>query len=136
MATGNYTISTDKTLLDIDTIQDFLSNRSYWGKGRSKELVRRSIENSICFGVYHGGGQVAFARVVSDLSVFAHMMDLFVLEAYRGQGIGKMLVDHIVHYPDFKDVVFIRLDTMDAHELYRQFGFTSYKYPDKAMERR
>lgn len=132
----DYTVSTDKTLLDIDTIHDFLSNHSYWAKGRSMKQVKRSIDNSICFGVYKDKRLVAFARVVSDLTVFAHIMDLFVLPEYRGRGIGKMLVDHIVHFPDLKDVVYMRLDTLDAHDLYRQYGFTSPKYPDRIMERR
>ena len=129
-------ISMDKALLDIPKIHDFLTNRSYWAQGRTLEEVKRSIDNSLCFGVYDGSEQIAFARVISDLTITAYIMDLFVMEDYRGRGIGKMLVDRIVGYPDFQGLKFMRLDTLDGHGLYRQFGFKEVKYPDRLMERR
>jgi len=85
-----YFVSDDKSRLDTEMIIDYLSNRSYWEKGRTRETMETAIRNSFCFGVYTPSGQqVAFARVVSDLAVLAWLMDVFVLEAYRGQGIGK-----------------------------------------------
>ena len=83
-------ISTDKSLLDIDTIHDFLSNRSYWAKGRSRETVEKSIAGSMCFGVFDAENkQAGFARVVTDYAMFAWLLDVFILEDYRGKGLGK-----------------------------------------------
>ncbi|WP_294344304.1 GNAT family N-acetyltransferase [Prosthecochloris sp.] len=93
-----FTISTDKNKLDIAVVHDYLCNRSYWGKGRTIETVRKSIDNSLCFGMYDKAANfVGFVRVVTDYAVFAYLMDLFVLEPYRNRGLGKMLVDHIVN---------------------------------------
>jgi ribosomal protein S18 acetylase RimI-like enzyme len=132
-----YFISTDKTKLDIAVIHDFISNRSYWGKGRTIEAVQRTIENSLCFGIYDGDEHlVGFARVVTDYTIFAHVMDVFVHEDHRGRGLGKMLMDFMVNYPDLEPLRFWRLDTDDAHGLYRKFGFQEPKFPEKLMERR
>lgn len=93
-----FTISTDKNKLDIAVVHDYLCNRSYWGKGRTIETVRKSIDNALCFGMYDKAANfIGFARVVTDYAVFAYLMDLFVLEPYRNRGLGKMLVDHIVN---------------------------------------
>ncbi len=136
MKASEYLISPDKSKLDIQTIHDYLANRSYWAKGRSLEQVERSIKNSFCFGVYDSEEkQCGFARVVSDLSVFAYIMDVFILESYRGQGLGKMLVAHILNDETFKHVMRWNLDTLDAHALYRQFGFDKPRFPDRAMQK-
>ena len=88
----NYQVSSDKARLDISLIYDYLSNSSYWAKGCSRSTVEKSIENSLCFGVYDGNGvQVGFSRVVTDFSTFAWIMDLFILPDYRGLGLSKML---------------------------------------------
>jgi GNAT superfamily N-acetyltransferase len=134
---NGFTISTDKNKLDIDAIHDYLCNRSYWGQGRTIEVVRKSIDHSLCFGVYEEKDQfVGFARVVTDYTVFAYLMDLFILEPYRKCGLGKMLVDHIVNDASFKDIRFWRLDTMDAHDLYRKYGFKEPARPERIMEKR
>jgi GNAT superfamily N-acetyltransferase len=136
METG-FTISTDKNKLDVAAIHDYLCNRSYWGHGRPIETVWKSIDNSLCFGMYDKEGHfVGFARVVTDYTVFAYLMDLFILEAYRNQGLGKMLVDHIVNDDAFKVIRFWRLDTRDVHELYRKYGFQEPARPERIMERR
>ena len=134
---SDFTISTDKNKLDIDAIHDYLCNRSYWGQGRTIETVQKSIDNSLCFGVYDKNTHfIGFARVVTDYTVFAYLMDLFILESYRKLGLGKMLVDHIVNDDSFKDIRFWRLDTMDAHDLYRKFGFKEPARPEGIMEKR
>jgi len=92
-------ISTDKARLDIPLIHEFLSERSYWAKGRSLDVVRLSIENSLCFGVYSGDQQVGFARVVTDYATFSWLCDFFILETQRGRGLGKWLVATIVEFP-------------------------------------
>ncbi len=90
---SSYTISTDKFTLDIAAIHDFLSNRSYWAKGRTLEIVRKSIDHSLCFGAYDKEGHlVGFARVITDFAIFAYLLDVFVLEDFRGRGIGKQLI--------------------------------------------
>ena len=134
---NSFTISTDKNKLDVTAIHDYLSNRSYWGRGRTIETVQKSIDNSLCFGMYDENAHfVGFARVVTDYTVFAYLMDLFILETYRNRGLGKKLVDHIVTDVSFIDIRFWRLDTMDAHELYRKYGFQESARPERIMERR
>jgi ribosomal protein S18 acetylase RimI-like enzyme len=134
---SSFTISTDKNKLDIYAIHDYLCNRSYWGKGRTIEDVRKSIDHSLCFGVYDKNDHfVGFARVVTDYTVLAYLMDLFILEPYRKRGLGKKLVDHIVNDISFKDIYFWRLDTMDAHELYRRYGFKKPLRPERILEKR
>jgi GNAT superfamily N-acetyltransferase len=123
--------------LDLPVIHDFISNRSYWGKDRTREAVRKTIENSLCFGVYDKDSSlVGFARVVTDLTIFAHLMDLFVLEEHRKRGLGKLLMEFIVGYPALQDIHFWRLDTNDAHGLYRKYGFKEPAFPERIMERR
>lgn len=132
---GFYT-STDKSKLDIDMIEDFLSRRSYWAKGRTRAKIIRSIENSMCFGVYdEKDRQVGFARVLSDYAVFAWIMDVFILEDFRGKGLGKLLMGAITDHPDLQGLERWGLGTKDAHGLYEQFGFRKLKTPETKMER-
>ncbi len=131
----DFAISPDKSLLNIETIYRYLSEESYWAKGRSLETVRKSIEHSLCFGVYDGRGKlVGFARVVSDQATFAYLMDVFVLEEYRGRGLGKQLVEFVLNCPELKDVKRWQLATADAHGLYARYGFVPIASPDKKME--
>ncbi|MBN1428637.1 MAG: GNAT family N-acetyltransferase [Anaerolineae bacterium] len=117
-----YTISTDKTRLDLDMIQEFLNHASYWAQDRPLAITQAAIENSLCFGVYKEEQQVGFARVVTDYATFAWLCDVFVLDAYRGQGIGKRLIEHIVSCPELQGIKILCLATRDAHGLYRQYG--------------
>jgi len=119
---GGFLISTDKSLLSLDTIYDFLVNRSYWAKGRTREQIGRSIENSMCFGVYEDGRQVGFARVVTDYSVMYWLCDVFIDEDYRRRGLGKLLVEFAVNHPELKELNGI-LATKDAQGLYEKYGF-------------
>ena len=96
---GEFLISTDKVRLDLEVIHDFLANQSYWAQGRDLEVVKRGIENSLNFGVYHGDRQIGFARVVTDYATFAWLADVFVLEDYRRQGLGKWLIAVILSHP-------------------------------------
>lgn len=126
---GEFLISTDKSLLSLETICDFLINRSYWAKNRTHEQIGKSVENSLCFGVYEGKRQVGFARVVTDYSVMYWLCDVFVDEEYRGKGIGKLLVECVVDHPELKDLNGI-LATRDAQGLYEKYGFAA---PSPAM---
>jgi GNAT superfamily N-acetyltransferase len=131
---GEYTISTDKSRLDVDVIHRFLDT-SYWAAGRSVETIRRSIENSIPFGVYKGSEQVGFARVITDYATFAWIADVFILETFQGQGLGKWLMEVIIAHPELQGFRRWVLATKDAHELYRRFGFEKLKRPERWMER-
>ncbi|WP_297099517.1 GNAT family N-acetyltransferase [uncultured Draconibacterium sp.] len=127
-------ISTDKAKLNIQVIHNYLSNESYWAKGRSLETVRRSIENSLCFGIYSENKQVGFARVITDYAVFAWLLDVFILPEYQGKGYGKKLVEAIMTHPDLQGLRRWGLGTDDAHGLYKQFGFAPLQKPGNMME--
>ncbi|MDO8927800.1 MAG: GNAT family N-acetyltransferase [Bacteroidota bacterium] len=112
-----------------------MSERSYWAKGRSLETVRRSITNSLCFGVYDASGkQLGFARVATDYAIFGWLMDVFILEDYRDKGLGKLLIKEVTKHPALKNLKRIGLGTADAHGLYRQYGFTELSKPQNMME--
>ena len=133
---GDYLVSTDRTKLELSMIHDYLSHQSYWAQGRPLEIVRRSIENSLCFGVFHGVEQVGFARVVTDYATFAWLCDVFILESHRGEGLGKWLMQCIVEHPFLKGLALFILATRDAHELYRRYGaFEMLAAPEKWMVR-
>jgi len=132
---GEYTISTDPSRLDLDLIHDFISNHSYWGSGRSRDVVLRSIENSMAFGVYHGDGQVGFARIVTDYATFAWVADVFVVPEHRGQGLSKWLMEVMVAHPKLQGFRRWVLATKDAHGVYEKFGFTELRRPERWMER-
>ena len=134
MTTG-ITISTDKSRLDIPLIHQFLSQEAYWSKNIPLEIVQRSIDNSLCFGVYHDEQQVAFARVITDHATIAYLADVFVLPAYRGQGLSKQLVETICQWPTLQGLRRWVLATRDAHTLYEQFGFTPLNHPEWFMQR-
>lgn len=132
---GEYSISTDPARLDIETIHAFLSHESYWAAGRSIEIVRRSIENSLPFGLYKGERQIGFARAVTDYSTFAWLADVFVLTEFRGQGLAKWLIEVVISHPELQNMRRWLLATRDAHELYRKFGFEELDNPLRWMEK-
>ena len=130
-----FLISTDRSRLDIDAIQLFLENDSYWARTRTPEQTRTAIENSICFGVYHGGRQIGFARVVSDRATFAYLGDVYVIGEYRGLGLSKWLMEVIVAHPQLQGLRRWVLATRDAHTLYEKYGFHELVHPERWMER-
>jgi GNAT superfamily N-acetyltransferase len=133
---GRYTISTDRDRLDVDFIHDYLSNQSYWAQGRPRDVVEKSIQNSLCFGVFDGSRQIGFARLVTDAITFAWLCDVFIAESYQGQGLGKWLIGTVVSHQDIKAVKYIMLATSNAHELYRKYGgFEAPRVLDKWMVR-
>ena len=128
-----YTISTDKTKLDVPLIHDYLSNHSYWAKGRTLKQVEMTIETCVCFGAYQGEEQVGFARVLTDF-VRVHLYDVFVLEQHRGQGLGKQLLEAALSYPGLERLDWF-LATLDAHDFYRQYGFEISENTGRRMHR-
>ncbi|HEY5596909.1 MAG TPA: GNAT family N-acetyltransferase [Candidatus Bipolaricaulota bacterium] len=131
---GEFTISTDPARLDVDVIHGFLS-KSYWAQGRSRETVVKSLENSLCFGVYKGNQQVGLARVITDYATFAYVCDVFILEDYQGQGLGKWLMKTVTSHPQLQGLRRWTLATRDAHGLYQQVGFTPFSAPERWMEK-
>jgi GNAT superfamily N-acetyltransferase len=131
---GQYTISTDKSRLDLNVIHGFL-NESYWAAGRSIDTIRRSIENSVTFGVYDGDRQIGFARVITDYATFGWIADVFIVKEYQGRGLGKWLTEVIISHPELQGFRRWVLATKDAHELYRKVGFDELKRPERWMER-
>lgn len=127
-------ISTDPAELDVGMIHRYLSEESYWAKGIARLTVERALANSLCFGGYLERRQVAFARVVTDRATSAHLKDVFVLREYRGKGYGLAIVEAAVSHPDVQSAT-ITLDTADAHELYRRFGFIARPRVERAMLR-
>jgi GNAT superfamily N-acetyltransferase len=127
-------ISNDKGTLDVEAINKFLVNESYWAVNRTIEQTRTAIENSICFGVYYRKEMIGFARVVSDRATFAYIGDVFIRSEYRGKGISKRLMEAILSHKDLQGLRRWVLATRDAHGLYAQFGFTELKHPERWME--
>jgi GNAT superfamily N-acetyltransferase len=130
---GEFLLSTDRDRLDLNVIHGFLT-ACYWAKGIPREVVARSIENSLCFGVYKQAQQVGFARVISDFATFAYIGDVFVLEAFRGLGLGRWMMEAIMKHPELQGLRRWSLVTRDAHSLYQQLSFTPLKKPENYME--
>jgi len=128
------TISTDRNKLNLEFVHGFISN-AYWGKGRRLEETKRCIDNSFNFGIYLDENQIGYARVVSDFTVFAYLMDVFISEKERGKGFGGLLLNEVFHNEELKDVQGWKLATSDMHELYRKYGFESLRNPKNMMER-
>jgi GNAT superfamily N-acetyltransferase len=132
---GEFIISTDPARLQIDEIHRFLREESYWARERTREQTETAIKNSLPFGVYSGENQIGFARVVTDYATFAYLGDVYILEAYRGRGLSKWLMETIINHPELQGFRRWILATRDAHTLYEKFEFTALKFPERWMER-
>ena len=130
-----FEISTDRERMDIDAIHRFLTTEAYWAKNRTIEQTRTAFENSLTFGAYTDGRLAGFGRVVSDCATFAYVGDVFVLEEFRGRGVGKMIIQAMVDHPLLQELRRWVLATKDAHSLYEQYGFSSLRFPERWMER-
>lgn len=137
---GTFIISTDPSWLDVDAVHAYLT-RSYWATGIPREVVARSLANSMCFGLYSAAPgrareQVGLARVITDHATYAYLCDVYVLEEHQGKGLGKRLINEVMDHPELQGLRRFGLFTRDAHGLYAGFGFTPLSQPDRAMERR
>lgn len=128
-----FSISTDKTKLNVDYIHHYLSTQSYWAANIPFETVRKSIEGSLCFGVFHEDRQVGFARMITDCATFGYLADVFIDKAYRSNGLGKWLMDIIMAHPELQGFRRLMLATRDAHGLYEKYGFTPLTFPERWM---
>lgn len=129
-----YTITTDKSLMKVADIHNWLSQEAYWCKDIPFDTVRAAFDNSFCIGAVAGGRQVAFARLVTDYATFGYLADVFVVQAHRGEGISKRMMEVLFGLPWVAGLRRIMLSTIHAHELYRKYGFTQCRYPDRLME--
>ena len=132
---GEFELSTDPARLDRALVHRFLCDQSYWASGVPREIVDRAIEHSLCFGVYRGGTQAAFARVVSDRATFAYLADVFVLPEWRADGLGQWMIGVILRHPELQGLRRFLLATKDAHGLYARFGFAPLANPARFLER-
>ncbi len=126
-------ISTDKSLLQLDTIHSVLKE-SYWAKNIPLEILKRSIENSICFGVYIEKEQIGFCRVITDKATFAYLADVFIVEEHKGKGYSKQLMKEVMAHHELQGLRKFLLGTADAHGLYKKYGFKELAVPERMME--
>ena len=134
---GEFVVSTDPSLLDVGVIHKWLSESSYWTRGVPLDVVQRGIENSLNFGLYAEGGtrQAGLARVITDYATFAYVCDVFVLDEYRGRGLGVWLMECVAAHPQLQGLRRWMLGTKDAHGLYEKTGFTALSAPERWMEK-
>ncbi|WP_316808701.1 GNAT family N-acetyltransferase [Pedobacter agri] len=130
---NGFIFSDSKELLQIDAIHQYLSQESYWAKNIPLEVVRRSIENSLCFGIYKDNYQIGFARWITDKATFGWLCDVYIESDYRGQGLSKKLISFMIFHPDLQGLRRYQLATLDAHGLYEQFGFEAIQNPERQM---
>jgi GNAT superfamily N-acetyltransferase len=130
----DFSITTDKSKLDVVAIHDFLSNHAGWCDNIPFNVVKNSIDNSLNFGLFHGGKQIGFARIISDYATIAYLGDVYVLDAYRGKGLSKKLMEVVMGHPDLQGLRRWILLTSTAPWLYEKFGFTKLPHPDRYME--
>lgn len=130
---GRFEITTAADRIDVGAVHAYLS-RSYWAEGISREVVEKAIAGSVCFSLFDQDAQIGLARVVTDRATFAYLCDVYVLEEYRGQGLGKWLIETVMSHPDLGGLRRFVLITRDAHGLYRQFSFVPPANPGGYME--
>ena len=133
MPNSQYTVSMDSGRFDLSMIHRFLTS-CYWAEGIPRDIVQRSIENAMCFGVFDGDKQVGFARVITDRATYAYIGDVFILESHRRRGLSKLLMKAIMEHPELQGFRRWSLVTNDAHGLYQQFGFRPLTNPHRYME--
>lgn len=130
---GDFLVSTDREKLQLKKIHVFLQT-AYWSKGIQQDVVQEAIENSCCFGLYNGGQQIGLARMITDKAIFGYLADVYVVDEFRGQGLGKWLVSCVMEIYNPKKLRRILLATREMHRLYEHFGFERLQSPENLME--
>lgn len=132
---SDYRLSDDPTEIDVERVVDWILNDAFWAKGRTREVVELSLQNSIPIGVYaHDGRQVAVARIVSDRATFVWLCDVYVDREHRGQGLGTAIANWTAEWADRQGIKRVILSTLDAHGVYAKAGFTPVAHPERWME--
>lgn len=129
-----YVLTTDVARFDMDVLFRFISEESYWARGMTRGTFERAVKHSLCFGLFEAERQIGFGRVVSDFASVAYLKDVFILQDFRGRGLSKWMMECILSHPDLQVIRRWLLVTADAQELYKKFGFTPLKVPEKFME--
>jgi GNAT superfamily N-acetyltransferase len=129
-----FTLTTDPAKMDAEAIWVFLS-QTYWAKARPRPVFEQALRNSLCFGVFHGERQIGFARAITDFATYGYLADVYILEPYRGRGLGRWLVKSVLDHPELKDLRRWALVTRDAQQLYADCGFTPLQTPEHHMQR-
>lgn len=130
-----YTITTDRSKIDIHAVHDFLCHEAYWSRGIPFDKVKTSVENSLNFAILHGDKLVGYARIISDYATIAYLGDVFILPEYRGRGLSRWMMEQVMSHPALQGLRRWILGTRDAHGLYEKFGWTPIAKPDRFMER-
>ncbi len=128
-------VRTGRDAVDVDVVHGFLSRHAYWCPGIPRAVLERALDHSVCFSAWRDGAQVGFARVVTDHATFAYLADVFVLPAFRGQGVSTAIMDAVMAHPDLQGLRRFLLATSDAHGLYAKYGFTALARAERFMER-
>jgi N-acetylglutamate synthase-like GNAT family acetyltransferase len=131
---SSFEISLDPRRIDIDAVHAFLRT-SYWAQAIPREIVAKSVANSLCVGAFSGGTQIGFARLVTDCATFGYLADVYVLSEHRGQGIAKRMLTTLMAHPDVQGLRRLMLVTRDAQRLYAECGFTALAAPERHMEK-
>lgn len=131
---NGFIFSDDRNLVDVKAVHHYLSTASYWAQNIPIDIVQKSVDNSLCFGIYKDGKQAGFARWITDRATFAYLCDVYVAENFRGLGLSKKLMSLMLFHPDLQGLRTYSLATLDAHSLYAQFGFKPLSAPEKLME--
>lgn len=132
----SFVVSTDQGRLDVEAVLAFLVHESAWARWMTREVLERAIEHSLCFGVYtENGRQIGFARAISDFATYAYLNDVYILEEYRGQGLGEWLLNCILEHPNLQGLKRFSLTTIDKQNFYNRFGFTPLYFPERHMEK-
>lgn len=130
----DYTITTDKSQMQVQALHRYLSAESYWARNIPQDVVQRSFDHSFCIAALNGEEQVGFARLITDYATFAYLADVYVLESHRGKGLSKKMLEVLMDQPFVKGLRRIMLATLDAHTLYEQFRFRQPAFPERFME--
>ncbi|MFA4868370.1 MAG: GNAT family N-acetyltransferase [Pedobacter sp.] len=130
---NGFIFSDDKQKIDVSAVHHYLSTESYWAKDIPLDIVQKSINNSLCFGIYKDKQQVGFARWITDKATFAYLADVYVKSEYRGNGLSKKLMSLMLFHKDLQGLRRYMLGTLDAHGLYAQFGFKAIEHPERLM---
>ena len=132
---GKYILTTDKTKLDLEAVHDYLSNHSYWAQNIPFDTVETAAANSLTVILLHNDVQVGYARVITDYSTFAYLCDVYILEEHRGKGLSKWMMTFIHAHPNLQGLRRWVLFTLDAHGLYKQFGWHEARIPERYLEK-
>ncbi|MFL0269406.1 GNAT family N-acetyltransferase [Candidatus Clostridium radicumherbarum] len=130
---ADFIITTDYNKIDIENVYNLLS-KSYWANSRKKEIIIKSLQNSLCFSMFHNNKQIGLVRVITDYATFAYLCDVIIDEEYRHSGLGKWYLECVFKYPGLESLRRWCLITRDAHDFYKNFGFKSLNNPERYME--